>query len=637
MPLSLIRSDSNAALWSACLSTFLDRAGQNAGPDGHTSFLWLTHRTQRDALLEEAARLGLAGWLAPPFAFFSELREMFGIEARPVGILTGRMLVARLAGRHAVSHGLTTAGEGGSPAGSHMLDRVFSELLPEGVSHEALRAALETVGGDEFAARRNEWVADTYSDFLGELERRDLYDPRSIHSMVAERIENGGLRAAIGGAGTLHVYGLTSLRGRRRLFRALAEQDEVLARVYLPTEEEPSEWETVASPVAEPPAVSPSDAAPGTPVPSRVEVQPTPDAIREAAWVARRVKRLLADGTAEPHEVAVVARSGHRDTRRVHTALEAAGVPSTARLRTVLAEVPALKAMLGLLRSQADGWPYDGLRQVLSSPYFRVGVDLRAVDYLAARRRFQGLAAWEEALTRLRSELDEDGERRLNRRGLYADRLDEDIPRFRAFREAAAPLDGRRPETEWIDVTLALLRGDHFDLRRSLCLPVGDRHDLVRLDQRGVLQVESLLREWKGLVDVDQEMDVGEWYTRLYRLLSANDLALSTPMQEGVQVLEAHEAALTPFRHVFVVHANDGEFPRTQASNGVFSDEERSRLQAAGLSLTNREEAMRRERTLWRAVTGNESVVVTYRTTDSAGTPRLPSLLVPDHDVAGHG
>jgi len=233
MPVRLIRSDSNSVLWAAFAESFLEATRGHPGPAGHAAFAWLTHRTQRDALLQEAARRGCPGWLAPPLAFFSELRRMFGIEARPVGILTGRMLVSRLAARHGSEHGLGMDG-GRGPGGVHMLDGVLSELLPEGVEPGHLRRALGELVGDEFTERRNAWVADTYEAFLRELDRRGLYDPRSIHAMVARRIESGDLVRAIGGARTLHVYGLTSLRARRRLMTALASQEAVDVVVYLP-------------------------------------------------------------------------------------------------------------------------------------------------------------------------------------------------------------------------------------------------------------------------------------------------------------------------------------------------------------------------------------------------------------------
>jgi RecB family exonuclease len=649
MPLQLIRSETNQSLWSACSSAFLDEIEGGGAPRGYPSYLWIAHRAQRDSVFELAAGRGIRGWFDPPLSFFSELRDLFEIRERPIGILTGRLLVARLARRTGQPLNLgSTSGERG-PARSHMLDSVFSELLPEGVTPERLRAALDELEGDDFSRRRNEWVASTYESFLGELASRNRFDPREIHARVAERIEAGGLRTALRGARRLHIYGITSLRGRRRLFAALTGQSEVQVRVYLPEEPEPSEWDSLGQDVlpvsvrgatgqrtAEPEQdlfIAAGDAA-AEPTTTSPRVQPAPDAVREAAWIASQVKHLLAGEDIEPHRVAIVARSGRRDTRLVHDALRAAGVPSTARVRTPLAEIPVLKALLGLFQGEALGWTYRTLRPVLASPYFRLGIDLRAIDWMAKRRRVEGLDAWITALEETRGRLDADSGWRLEREGIYADRLDRDIPKLQRLVERVADLRASLKEHEWIDLTLDILDGERFGIRRRLCQPVGDRWDIVRLDQRGVLALEGLLQEWQHLVESDERFDAAEWHRRLRRLLQANEIALSTPLQAGVQILEAHQAALTPFECCFVMHANDAVFPNAPGHSGVFSEAERRRLRELGLPLTHLEEAMRRERTLWRSVTRSRSVTITYRTTDANGLPRLPSLMVPAHDPA---
>ncbi len=634
MPLSLTRAAANDTLWETCVTRFLDELGGHTGPRDFPSHLWIAHRAQRDSLYSVAAERGLPGWLAPPISFLSELRERFRIEERPIGILTGRLLVARIARERQNLLDLSMAPGREGPARSHMLDSVFSELLPEGVAPERLRETLAEIGGDEFGSRRNAWVADTYEAFLAELESRDRFDPRSIHAMVADRVEAGSLREAIGGAHRLHVYGITSLRGRQRLLSSLATQNDVEVVVYLPQEDEPSEWDDLVPEAAVEGAKRASlDTAP--PDAPHVTVQPAPDAPREVAWVARQVKHLLAAGDVEPHEIAIVARSGRRDTRLVHRALRAAGIPGTARLRTRLAEVPCLKALLALFNAEAVGWDYRSLRPVLASPYFGTGIDLRSIDYVATTRRVAGLVEWVEALSRMRASLDaEQQRRRLARSGVYADRLDEDVPRLQEFAGVAEGLATERSEQEWIDCTLEILDGGWFGFRRRVCGVASDRFDVVRLDQRGVRALEALLLEWQMLVETADSFGATEWSTRLRRLLEANELALSTPLQAGVQVLEAHEAALTPFRHTFLVHANDGEFPRSARPGGVFSDAERRRLRELGLPLSDRDQAVRRERSLWRAVTAGDQVTVTYRTTDSNGVPRLPSLMVPDHDPA---
>ncbi|MEE8488447.1 MAG: PD-(D/E)XK nuclease family protein, partial [Gemmatimonadota bacterium] len=187
---------------------------------------------------------------------------------------------------------------------------------------------------------------------------------------------------------------------------------------------------------------------------------------------------------------------------------------------------------------------------------------------------------------------------------------------------------------DWIELTRQITGGSKFGFRERLCRVVGERYDVVRLDQRAVSLLDSLLHEWKGLVRGGSRFPASEWHDRLRRLLQANELALTTPVQEGVQILEAHEAALTPFSHVFLLHANDGEFPRPVQGGGVFSERESLALRRSGLPLEDRALGLRRERSLWRAVTAGCSVTVTYRTATSAGVPLLPSLMVPKHEAA---
>jgi len=620
MPLTVVRSESNAALWQTCVCRFLDELDGPSRRTEHPSHLWLAHRTQRDLLLEAAEARDLAGWLAPPFAFLSELPRRFEIKGRPLGPLTGRLLLARIASRAARDHAFD---EGSGPGRSHMIDRALSELLPEGVTPDRLEAALDQLPGEDFTRRRNGWLCDTYRRYLAEVEMEGRFDPRSLNARVADLVDAGELKRAIGSAARLHIFGLTSLRGRTRLFEALSSQDAVEIYTYVPIETEPGEWERIASRVED------IDLAGSRP---KIDVQPAPDAVREATWVARTIKALLLRGEIEPHEVAVIARSGREDTRRIREALRRAGVPSTARIRSPLAEIPALRALLALFEAAAAEWTWDTFRPVLKSPYLAAHIDVRALDYLAARSRPQGLDRWIQGLQRLLEETQSDRGWVLARAGITADGLERDIPALESFANSAASLSAARTESEWVALTRRLLRGEPFGLRERVCTPVEERWDVVRLDQRGVLAVESLLREWHDLVNSDRDpIGPGEWYERLGRALGANEIALSTPLQRGVQVLEAHEAPLTPFKRTFLIHANDGVFPRGYAG-GLFTERERALLAQAGVPLATRDMRIDRERRLWRACAGSAHVTVTYWTADSNGVPRLPSLFVPPHD-----
>ncbi len=619
MPLTVVRSASNASLWQACVSRFLDELGHSSNPTEHAAHLWLTHRAQRDLLLEAAERREIPGWLSPPVSFFSELAGRFEIDGRPLGHLTGRLLLARIASRTAREHAFV---EADAPGRSHMIDRTLSELLPEGVTPNELDTGLAALPGDEFTDRRNRWLSATYRGYLAEVERQGRFDPRSGHALIAARIRGGKLQRAIGGANRLHVLGPTSLRGRQRFFEALAAQREVDVQVYVPRDLDPGEWERLAHQVEDVRA----------PAPTAVDVQPAPDAIREAAWVARSIKTLLLDGSRQAHRIAVVARSGREDTRRVREALRRAGVPSTARLRSRLAEIPALRAVLALFDAAQDDWSWTTLRPVLKSPYFDVEVDLRGLEFVATRARPKGLKAWIEGLGGLLEESRSSRGWVVERAGVTAARLERDIPALERFAEAVAGLEETRTEAEWIELTRRVLRGEPLGMRDRVCPAVGERWDVVRLDQRGTLALDGLLREWRDLLSPRQEpLEAKDWHSRVLRVLESNEIALSTPLQRGVQVLEAHEAGLTPFEHVFIVHANDGVFPRL-STGGLFTDDERGTLTELGIPLATRGLRLEREQRLWRAGAGAERVTVSYWTADSNGVPRLPSLFVPTHE-----
>ena len=92
MPLRIVRASSSAALWDACLGTFLNSLGDHAGPECHAARLWIAHRTQRDPTVEAAAAAGFPGWFDPPIHFLSELQQLFGIAVRPIGAWSGGSL-----------------------------------------------------------------------------------------------------------------------------------------------------------------------------------------------------------------------------------------------------------------------------------------------------------------------------------------------------------------------------------------------------------------------------------------------------------------------------------------------------------------------------------------------------------------
>lgn len=622
MPLEAVRCSDNATLWRAFADAFLAEIGDRRGPAGYPSQAWLTHRVQRDLFLTEAAARGLRGWLAPPVAFLSDLPRLFDIRDRRIGVLQRQVLVGRLTAKYGADSGF---GDGtmrfDRPGVSQAVDSFLGELLPEGVSPAVLKDALAGVERDEFARRRNEWLVGVYSEFVATLAAEGEYDHRAVHAVVADKVEKGGLRKALRGANRLHIYGLTTPRTRRRLLQSLRSQPDVRVTLYLPSSIPGDEWGGLLDETRDlPPA--------GTRAPL---VQPAPDARREFEYVALEIKKLLTSGGARADRIAVVARTGLEDTRYAHDVLREAGIPATARVRRPLGEIPAIKAVLLLFEAAAHEWDYRRLRQVLDNFYFDVEVDLRSIDHLAGKRRVQGLANWINELGRLEERL-KDGADQDAPRGFFADRVGKDRAQVGRVAGKVLPLTGSKPVSEWIKVTRDILDPGWFDFRQRLCRDHGGLWDLVRLDQQGVELLDEMLTDWHTAPGAEESLSVKEWTARLRRVVAGNELALSTPQRTGVQILEAHEAALAPFEHLFLVHANDGEFPKRGVGGGLLSEEERSELASRGLPLATRATTLLREQALWGAVAGSQDVTITYRTANPDGVPLLPSLLVPVHD-----
>ena len=623
MGFQVVQSESVQALWDTCSDRFLDELGDNIGPGGFDSYLWITHRNLRDLLFERAFGRGLPGWLGPPVAFFSGLPELFDVRLKPIGPIRRRALVRQLAVEHGRRIFDRDPGKAADMVRGHMLDNLFNDLLPEGVHPERLQSLLATFAADRFAHQRNEWIVQVYAGYLDNLEELGMYDVRSRHALIAERIEGGHLPSALNGATRLHIYGIYTLGTRERMFRALQAQQDIDVVAYVAKEPEDSELAELSNDIE---LVANDAVIAASPV-----VQPAPSAVQELTWVAREIKEILAEGKVEAHEITVVARSGHADTRQAYRLLTKAGVHCTARTQTPLAEIPAIKALLSILQAASSNWSYVQFRTVLDHPYLNIPLDLKCIDDVASNGRVKGLDKWEEGLNTLAVRVRETRKEH-ELPGLSAVAVAECLAELSKFRTKIENLEASHTEAEWAKITLRLMEPGVFDFWQRILTPVDNRWDIVRLDQQGVMKFETLLKEWAGLDHSARRINVSSWHARLQKVLEPEELELSTPSQKGVQVQSAKDAALVPFRYTFIIHANDGEFPRHPGADGIFLDEERRALRKLGLPFSHREEQLRRERSLWRSVALGRETRVSYRTTDAEGRPLLPSLMVPFHD-----
>jgi hypothetical protein len=238
-----------------------------------------------------------------------------------------------------------------------------------------------------------------------------------------------------------------------------------------------------------------------------------PDLAREVDEVARRVKRLIVEDGVAPHTIAVVSRKSRPYGPRIVEALGRHGVPVTARLRTNLAEVPPVAALLRVFQAGAEGFAWLPLLQVAESPYFDLALDVGLLKRASARGRYRTLAAWGQALGELIAEAAYEAQANVGASGADdvadagAARARRAAASFAAFRDTADAFTAGRTRAEWIALALRCLgrtsrRARTPPPRDSPATGSGDSAATRRAgphDERDLLLVDATRRDGEGL------------------------------------------------------------------------------------------------------------------------------------------
>ncbi|HEU4647783.1 MAG TPA: PD-(D/E)XK nuclease family protein [Gemmatimonadales bacterium] len=626
----------------------------------------------RDDLIRLAAERGIPGWIDPPLCTFAELPERLGqTNLTPCDdferaiILGGvlRQFGGDVFGRLHRPQDFIGA-----------LDRLFGELVPEGVSAADFKSALERRGGRDFFERQRDGeLAVIYEEYLARLAQPDQRTGRSrrdgrdtwLDCARAAADDPAGLGKRMGGRRELRLFGLQDLRGGWcPLIRAL-QQSPALDRLVIYTAEplelglDPApavtrldEPETIASRLFLPVAgtgASPNDGASArsgtapatdrTGAVASVDVIAAPDVEREVEEVARRV-RALADGGVPLTRIAIVTRQARPYMELALGALEKFGVPATARRRFALQEVPVVRAVRALLAAAAGGWTRHGLVELAEQPYFESRLDARLINFAGFRRRLTGLFAWRRALDELARQAGVEETRRANGEEPgerpsalpLAARASAAAAAFHEFAAQAAALDQRRPLARWVEWLRAFLTDDPWGIERRVRDVPAERFDIARLDAAGWKWLSTLVERWRGALEqwggTPEPLDAAGFYEQLEDLLEG-DVAIWTEMQRGVQVLEGFAAAYRAFDHVFLVGLEAGRMPLPLPSSPILDEPEREALRAHGLPLEPRDVWDRRERELFQVlVAGARNLTISYPACDLTGRDTVRSAFV---------
>ncbi len=592
----------------------------------------------RDDLFELAAARGVPGWFDPPVCVFHELPAWLGAsELRPLGDYERAALLGSI-----LRAGASPTFRDRASDFLGAVEQLFGELRSEAVTPDAYVAAVASLGErEQFEEARDAELVRLYSVYVGELERLGRRDGRDTlaDTATAVRTSHASLAERLGGRREIRILGLADLRGGwRQLLSALNESPALDRIVLYLTGDLPVSPELVYSiehipgngMATEP--FTPASARAG-----RFGLVSEPDLDRELEAVSSKVRALI-DAGAPPHRIAVVSREARPYGDFAIRALAAAGVPATARRRTAVREIPAVRAVLALLEAGAEGWTRHGLAELGSQPYFAGDVDARVVNFIGHRERVAGLAGWTAALDRLLAEARaaeaapaDESERRA--RTLPSRWVERAAERFQSFTAMAAAIEGERPVVGWLEWLDGWLERDPWRMEERIMRGPADRWDIVRLDLLGWHGLRAVVvdwlaaeRQWPGADGVEK---AGEFLLRL-RAMLGGDVAVWTEMSRGVQVVEALAASHRAFDQVFLVGMNAGRFPRRMPSSLLLGERDREALRTAGLPLDTTSDWDAREHALFRGLVGGatQSLTLSYVSLDEAGADAIPSSFV---------
>ncbi len=659
--LHLVVARDPAILLEHAASGFLEhRAGTPVDPFPTPPYLLaLRQGGLRDDLMRLAARRGCPGWFDPPLCVFAELAERLGTGDRvPLTAAERQVILARLM-RSARGRVFSHARRPEDYVDG--VDRLVGELCAADVAPEAFTIAAEDSDQagwerDDFERDRDAELGALYTAYRTALNDANRRDGRDALADCARFVADhpAELSANLGGRREIRLVGLQDLRGGWQILLGALAASPAIDRVviYSAVEQEFAALEPLGVQIErlpEPATMATNIFADTSPqrLSYRVNGIQAPDPAREVEEVARRARELC-DAGVPPHRIAVVARKARPHLDLVVDALARVGVPATARRRTALVEIPAVRAVLLLLDAAAEGWTRHAMVELAEQPYLDSDLDVQVINTIGYRRQVEGLAAWRDAVAQLRLEVlrreygDEPESGSWERRVALPplSRVDDALAALELFATRAVELDGERTLASWIDWLRGVTEEDAWGIEGLLrILPVPGRVDVARLDLAGWRALGTSVSQWLDAIShfggAEDLLGAGGFASRLRRMLDS-DVAQWSVTGHGVQVEEGPAGAYRACDHLFVVGLESGSFPAVAPRSAVLGEMDRERLIAAGLPLDPSDAWDRRERELFRVVCAGAGVQLTlaWSSVDENGRDVVRSSFVDEVEEA---
>ncbi len=360
----------------------------------------------------------------------------------------------------------------------------------------------------------------------------------------------------------------------------------------------------------------------------------------ELRAIAREVKQFLIAGVS-PTDIVVAFRSPDEYGDLVNEMFTDAGIPFANPVQHSLAQIPVVKALVALLRAEADDWSHQQLLSCLQNNYFQPqwaeydnGTAIRAVS--TGLRRLKLRRGRNTILNRLASaaqksppvenlaptqiEQWQESQRTLQKACDFLNRL----------AEALKPLQSARTMQSWAETLV--------QLGREVLLIPGISREGAEADE---LPDSRDVEGWRVFVDslfacaaVEERFPGGPRKLRLSQFLPLltdllQDTRFSIPDSPHgkVRVLEATQVRNLDVPYLFLGGLTETGFPQRRGDDCFFSEAERQDFQSRGISLRHRVSQTQDEMLLFYGVVtrARRKLALSYPAVNEEGQPLLPS------------
>lgn len=304
----------------------------------------------------------------------------------------------------------------------------------------------------------------------------------------------------------------------------------------------------------------------------------------EAKFVALTVKKLLSEGNVRSRDIAIVSRDGGEYDIEMKEALKAYSIDVFSDKRQPVKIQPLCTYILGALEIANYGFDESRVMKCLKTGL--TDLDTNEVSLLENYSLMWGknasfLKEWtenprgygDELLQSDRQELE-----KLNRLRKIA------VTPLEKFKKAFSEKVSGKKAAEEIYKLLMNTHADENLKKIAINLEEMNERELSLEQERIWKTVISVLDSFAQVV-ADDAKSVSEIYDLFNTIISNEEIGNIPQGLDEVLVGSAERTRVATPKIVFLVGANDGIFPKTPSSGGIFTDRERNALLGAGLDL----------------------------------------------------